>query len=392
MWWMTCETSPGQSSKLGGNNPKHVLRMVETRFYVIMVSEQASRVAPSIRKWSRIVLSTICLAIFACRQTSPDERSTESSATKRVVIYCSVDEFVARPILDQFARQTGIEVQAVFDSEAGKTTGLVSRIVAEARSGRPRADVFWSGEVFNTILLSRQGHFLAHDFKSAADIPSPFRDPEGRWTAYALRARVLAYDPRVTADSELPTHWEQLAQPEFAARTAIANPLFGTTRGHVAAMFAQWGRERGRRFLTGMSQGGASIADGNSATVRAVIAGTVRFAATDTDDVWAAQKSGATLACRYLEMDTSGAFWIPFSVAVIAGAPNREEGKTLADFLVSAETERTLAQSISRNDPVRPELRKELGLAPLQTTTLNYQGVADAMDDATASVREILLK
>ena len=74
---------------------------------------------------------------------------------------------------------------------------------------------------------------------------------------------------RLIADA-LPTRWEELGHAPFAAQTAFANPLFGTTSGHVAAMFALWGEERGRAFLTGLRDGGAAMVDGNSSAVREV--------------------------------------------------------------------------------------------------------------------------
>src|SRR5580698_3713649 len=48
-----------------------------------------------------------------------------------VVIYTSQDEVYAEPILKDFEKQTGIEAQAVYDSEAVKTVGLVNRLLTE---------------------------------------------------------------------------------------------------------------------------------------------------------------------------------------------------------------------------------------------------------------------
>ena len=59
-----------------------------------------------------------------------------------------------------FTQETGIAVKAVYDSEAQKTTGLVTRIIAER--GRPRADVFWNNEVAQTIVLKDKGALEAY--------------------------------------------------------------------------------------------------------------------------------------------------------------------------------------------------------------------------------------
>ena len=61
-----------------------------------------------------------------------------------IVVYVSADEYVARPILDQFTSMTGRPVLMVGDTEATKTTGLVERIGVNATirspmcSGPPR--------------------------------------------------------------------------------------------------------------------------------------------------------------------------------------------------------------------------------------------------------------
>lgn len=332
-------------------------------------------------------------AVLVITRAGCDRAKTgPQQATSRLLVYCSVDEVFAREVLDRYPAPPGVKVEIIGDSEAGKTTGLVNRIISEARVGRPRADVFWSSELFNTILLARQGLLEPYDSPAAADLPARYKDPQHRWTALAARARVIAFDPARTTPAELPLRWEDLARPEFASHTAIANPLFGTTRGHVAAMFALWGENRARAFLTHLRDGGVLIADGNSATVRAVIAGRARLAVTDTDDVWLARRSGASLDLRYLDMGDGGTLLIPCSVSIIKGSSNLKAARDLVDFLVSADVERKLAESGSRNVPVRAALRDELKMPWPRESQVGFEAVAEAMDVAMAAVREILIR
>ena len=308
----------------------------------------------------------------------------------RVVLYTSVDESFARQIVAEFTDRHAIRVDVLFDSEAGKTTGLVKRIRAEA--GDPRADVFWSGELFNTIVLARDGLLEPYDSPSAADIPRRYRDPSHRWTAIGLRARVLAFDPRRTPATELPDRWEQLAEPRYASRLSIANPLFGTTHGHVAAMFALWGEERGRAFLKALHNGGARLAAGNGATVRDVLDGRADLAATDTDDVWVLQRQGASLDQRPLDLGDGGTLLIPTSVGVVKGCRHPGPARKLVDFLLSAECERLLAGSDSRNVPVRESLRAELKLELPPETRLSFDAIADHLAPSADAIREILIR
>ena len=79
----------------------------------------------------------------------------ESQRQGRVVLYCSVDQQIAEPIIAEFQRRSGIKVLTRFDTESSKTVGLVQKLRAEAKT--PVADVFWSSEVFYTIRLAREG-------------------------------------------------------------------------------------------------------------------------------------------------------------------------------------------------------------------------------------------
>ncbi|MCH8243892.1 MAG: extracellular solute-binding protein [Planctomycetes bacterium] len=346
------------------------------------------------RRLANLCAAILLAALPGCRR-SPDQGS---AAADKVTVYCSVDESFARGILDAFKAASGVDVAVVFDSEAGKTTGLVNRISHEAVAGRTRADVFWSSELFNTILLARRGLLESYDSPAAADIPVRYRDTQHRWTALAVRGRVIAFNANANETIALPTTWEELAKPEFARTTAFPNPLFGTTRGHLAAMFALWGPKRGRSFLTRIRENGVLIVDGNSAAVRSLLTGRRKIAATDTDDVWVAQARQAfdagvaSIDLRYLDMGDGGTLLIPCSVAIVKGAPHPQAARRLVDYLVSAEVERLLAQSGSRNVPVREHLRAELGMAWPPETKVDFNAVADAMDEAVAAAREILLR
>jgi iron(III) transport system substrate-binding protein len=308
------------------------------------------------------------------------------------IVYVSIDEPFAREVLAEFQKRTGIAPVAIFDSEAGKTTGLVNRIIAEDRAGSPKAHVFWSSEIFNTIRLARLRLLEPYAPSTAADIPGRYRDPENLWTALAVRGRVIAYDASRVESDEVPRDWKSIAKPEMASRTAIANPLFGTTKGHVAAMFALWGKDEARGFLQTLRDNGVVMTDGNSAAVRAIIAGRAVFAATDTDDVWVAQRAGhVSLDLVYPDMGDGGTLLVPCSVAVLRGGVTGQS-KALVDYLVSADVERMLAKSDSRNIPVRPWLREEMKMQMPAESRISFDAVVDAMDEAEAGVREILIR
>ena len=307
------------------------------------------------------------------------------------VVYCSADEEFARQVFAEFTRQTGLKAEVLFDTEAGKTTGLVRRI--EAERAAPRADVFWSSEVFNTVRLAEQGALEAYRPKTAEDIDKRFRCPNDRWTGFGLRGRVVAFNTGKLTRTTAPKQWFELGDPKWSGRLAMANPQFGTTRGHVATMFAMWGQAKATDFLKRLAKHGVRIADGNASAVRMVARGEVDLCMTDTDDVWVAQRRGLPVDMVYPSMgEGSGTLWIPNTVAILSGCRHPTAARRVADFLASAEVERLLAKSHSRNVPVRQALAGTLGTTQPAMTSVDYAASAKAMPAAIECAKKILLR
>ena len=345
---------------------------------------------PSERGSTRAISAFISLAALILAGPLAGCEESESARSAPVVLYCSVDETFARQVIERYQRETGRRVQLLSDSEAGKTTGLVKRIRLE--KDRPRADVFWSSEQSQTVLLAREGLLAPYDSPAAADIPDHYKDEQRRWTGFALRARVVAYDPQRTSADELPGTWEELAEPKYAARLALANPLFGTTRGHVSAMYALWGAERFRVFLGKLVEGGATVTDGNSTAVRKLIAGDVDLALTDSDDALTARRRGHSVAMIFPEMGDGGTMLIPNTVALVTGSSRGEDAGHLIAFLLSPAVEELLARSDSGNYPARAALRERLDMPLPPASKVSADELADAMPAAVKACQEILRK
>ncbi len=335
---------------------------------------------------SAAALASACLlAVSGCdrSKSEPDE----------VIVYTSIDQPFAAQILARFTQKTGIAARVVFDTEAGKTTGFLRRLEREAAN--PRCDLWWSSEVFGTIELARHGVLRPYVSSAAADIPSEWKDARNRWVALAARARVLAYRPQRVAREALPASWRDFLEHDWPGRLAIANPYFGTTRGHVAALLADWGEADARRLLERLRAQRESrffLADGNAHAVRMLADGQADLCWTDTDDVLAARRRGESIEMIYLgTRPGQHAIWIPCSVAVVAGGPHPQAAERLADFLVSGECERLLFESDSRNVPLRRELRTELHYDGPPPEAIDFERSADALPAAMKAVGDILI-
>lgn len=275
-----------------------------------------------------------------------------ATTPKEVVVYTSVDDIFARPIADKFESEKGIQVKLVPDTEETKSTGLLNRLIAER--DRPRADVFWSGDPVRAAILKTKGISAPYHSKEAAGLPKLFRDPAGHWTGFSSRARVLLYNKSA---GFVPGSVLDLADPNFKGRGCIANPLFGTTSMHAAALFQAMGEEKARRFFDAMAGNGVKLLSSNGEVRRRIASGECGFGLVDTDDAHEAVRDGKPVGVVYPDQESMGTLLVPNAAVLIARAPHSEAGKAFIDYLLSPATETALAESDAAQIPVRPGVR-----------------------------------
>lgn len=325
-------------------------------------------------------------------EAAGSEASSSEAQTVRgeVTLYTSADQRFAETIIAEFTRRTNIRVKTKFDTEADKNTGLARRIRAESSHNRSQADVFWANEPFQMILLARDGLLETYVPETAKDIPVAYRDAKDQWTGFAMRARVLAYNPQMLESASLPKSWKDLAEAPHAAKVILANPVFGTTRGHVAAMLSMWGEAEFTAWVDKLAAAGlvSRMAAGNAHAARQVAEGTHPMCGTDTDDVYVLQRSGRKIEMVYPDMGAGGTLLLPNTVGLIKNGPNPEPARELVAFLCSAYVEEALAKSDSGNFPVRPAVREKLGMTLPPISPVDYVKVAEAMPRAIEIVQQ----
>jgi iron(III) transport system substrate-binding protein len=271
-----------------------------------------------------------------------------SPSGPEVVVYASIDEIYAQEIFEAFTRETGVRVRAVFDTEESKALGLANRIAAE--KGRAGADVFWNGEALRTAKLAAMGRLEPYRPATAEAIGPAWRDPSDAWTGFGARARVIVYAPaRVKTP---PRSVDELAGPEWRGRVAMANPLFGTTAAHVAALGRAKGEPAAIALLLALKANGARFVGGNSQVRDLVARGDCDAGLTDSDDVWVGKDRGDAIEM----VVPRNAILIPNTAALVRGAPHPQDARRFLDFLCRPATEALLARGRSRQMPVRKDV------------------------------------
>lgn len=311
-----------------------------------------------------------------------------AAAERTVVIYTSVDQVFAQPVFKELEKKTGLTVRAVFDTEETKSTGVLNRLIAEGAN--PQADVFWSGDPVRPFSLVKRGLVEPYAPAAAADVPAQLRAADGTWTGVGARARVLLVNRERLGKRALPRSVRSLADPAWKGQAAMANPLFGTTTMHMAALFSTWGDAKAKEFLEGVKANGTRIASSNGEVKRLVVAGEVTFGLTDTDDAHEAAQGGAPVEIVYPDQDAGGVLVMPTTVVKIKGGPNADTANLAIDFLVSADTERMLTVN-GAHMPLRASVKAPAGVKAvesLKAMTVDYAKVGAEMERIQPWLRE----
>jgi iron(III) transport system substrate-binding protein len=335
-----------------------------------------------------LVLLGVLSALWGCGRSTD---SPAAGAPGTVTVYVSTDRVFSEPVLREYERRTGVKVNAVYDTEETKSTGLANRLLAE--KGRPQADVFWSNEPVRTIVLKSRGVLAPYRSLSADGIPEVLVDREHFWTGFSARIRVIAYNTKTVTSERAPRSVFDLADPQWAGQAAIADPRFGSTSFHVAALYAAAGDQKMDDFFRRLKANRVRIVDGNSAVRDLVVRGDVKVGLTDTDDVNVAIEKGDPIGMVLPDREGLGVPVMPNMASLIANAPHAQEGQKLIDYLLSADVERQLAQSEAVQIPLHsgvPGPKNIPAIDSFKPMTLDYAKAAARVEDVTQRLVGIL--
>ncbi len=328
------------------------------------------------RAWIRLGSLAGLLALLV---QAPGCTDCGRSTGDEVVVYTSVDQVFSEPIFRLCETRAGLRVRAVYDTEETKSTGVLNRLLAEAAN--PQADLFWSGDPVRPFVLIARGLVTPYRSPAAADLPATFKDRRGMWTGFAARARVLLVNDNRVLEAEMPRSIRDLANPRWRGQVAMANPLFGTTTIHVAALFAAWGDNDAKRFLQSLKENRIRVAASNGEVKRLVVDGEVAFGLTDTDDAFEAVRAGAPVKVVYPDQEGMGTLVMPTVTVLIKGGAHPAAAQRLDDCLLGKEVEQQLAQ-VAAHMPLHPGVEAPPGVptaATIHAMDVDYAQVAETM-------------
>lgn len=147
---------------------------------------------------------------------------------------------------ERFTADTGIEVEFL----TGNDGELRERIAAEG--DETEADAYITVDAGNLAAAAEQGLFQSIDSPVLdAAIPAELRDPDDRWFGLTIRARTIVYSTDRMTLAEVPTTYEELAEPQWKGRLCLRNSSNVYQQSLVASLIAAHGEDEALRIVEG---------------------------------------------------------------------------------------------------------------------------------------------
>ena len=289
-------------------------------------------------------------------------------------------------------RKQELTFLAKYDQESSKTVGLANEIINQSQ--RQRADLFWNNEILHSLRLKQKGLLEVYETPLSANYPVEFVSRDQDWFGFAARARVLLINTEIMPDQEYwPDSVNDLSDPKWKDKCAIARPLFGTTATHAAVLFDRLGSENAILFFNSLKKN-AAVESGNKQVAQKVASGQYAFGLTDTDDAIIELERGASVAMVFPDQvgEQPGTLFIPNTLCILKDGPNTENAKQLVDYLLTEDVEARLAKGASAQIPLSSRCNIKSRISPekeIRFMNVDFEAAAKNWDRVSQILSEL---
>ena len=258
-----------------------------------------------------------------------------------LVIYSGRSDSLVAPIIEQFASETGINVEVRYGS-----TSEMAGVLLEEGANSP-ADLFYAQDPGGLGAIANAGMFATLPEATIAQVPARFAPEDHSWVGISGRARVVVYNTNVFADpaTELPQDIFDFIQPEWNGRIGCA-PTNVSFQAMGTAMRTTWGEEKTRDWLTGIQANNPVVYSSNTPIVSGVATGEVDVGFVNHYYLYRfLAEEGESFPARnqFLAGGGPGSLIMVSGAGILNSAPNAENAQRFIDFLLSAEAQQYFA-------------------------------------------------
>ena len=277
-----------------------------------------------------------------------------------LTLYSGRSKSLVDPIIQQFEKETGIEVKVSY----ANTTQLANKLKTEGK--KSSASLFWAQDAGALGAVSKDGLFTKLPESVLAKVPKTFCHADGMWVATSGRARVLAYSPERVKTEELPESVFDLTQPMWKGKVGWA-PLNASFQAFVTAMRAQIGEERTEKWLRDMKANGAKAYPKNAPIIEALAAGEIDLGLPNHYYLFRFKKGNSKYPVEqtFFKANDPGNLVNVAGIGLLKSSDNQETALKFIEYLLSAKAQQYFVSEVFEY-PVTDNVIPNANLLPLE--------------------------
>jgi iron(III) transport system substrate-binding protein len=285
---------------------------------------------------------------------------TGMAHAETLTLYSGRSKSLVDPIIQQFEKETGIEVKVSY----ANTTQLANKLKTEGK--KSPASLFWAQDAGALGAVSKEGLFTKLPESVLAKVPKTFHHADGMWVATSGRARVLAYSPERVKMEELPESVFDLTQPMWKGKVGWA-PLNASFQAFVTAMRVQIGEERTEKWLRDMKANGAKAYPKNTPIIEALAAGEIDLGLPNHYYLFRLKKGNSKypVAQTFFKANDPGNLVNVAGIGLLKSSDNQETALKFIEYLLSAKAQQYFVSEVFEY-PVTDNVIPNANLLPLE--------------------------
>lgn len=277
-----------------------------------------------------VVLVALAFGLAACGGDKPDAK-----ASGKITVYSGRSESLVGALIPMFESATGIDVEVKYAD-----TAELAALIAEEGSRSP-ADVFWAQDAGALGALEGKSLFSALPQTILERVPPEYRSEEGRWVGASGRVRVIAFNPELVKEDQVPDSVTELTDPKWKGKIGWA-PTNGSFQIFVTAFRELKGEQAARAWLEAMKANGTKSFSNNDAIAEAVGEGEIPLGLVNHYYPFEiiAEHPDAKIQDHFLAAGDVGGLVNVAGAGVLLTSKNRPAAQRFIEFLLSTEAQK----------------------------------------------------
>lgn len=289
-----------------------------------------ARRAPIRTLASLTVLALVAVLTAAC---------SSDAESQPLVIYSGRSEALVEPLLDEFTKESGIDIEVRYGDSADLA------LVIDQEGDKGRADVFFSQSPGSVGYLTSQDRLAVLPDDILNLVPADDRSAAGTWVGVSARARVLVYNPDLLSKAALPASVLDLTGPEYNGKVGVA-PANGSFIDFVSGLRSEIGDGATAAWLEGMTASDSPTYANNNAILEAVDRGEIPMGLVNHYYLVKAREENPDIRAEnhFFPADDEGSLLLVSAVGVTATSIRTAEAEEFVKFLLSKGSQEYFAE------------------------------------------------